>query len=65
VDAYDEDWTRLWGISLRGRARVLDGGDEAARALALLGAKYEQYRESPPTPPVLAIDVDEWRGWSA
>jgi PPOX class probable F420-dependent enzyme len=65
VDRYAEDWSRLWWIRLRGRARVLDGGDEAERALALLVAKYEQYAEAPPTAPVLAIDVDEWRGWSA
>jgi PPOX class probable F420-dependent enzyme len=65
VDEYDEDWSRLWWVRLRGRARVLDDGDEARRALALLIDKYRQYRDAPPTPPVLAIDVDEWRGWSA
>jgi PPOX class probable F420-dependent enzyme len=65
VDRYDEDWTRLWWVRLRGRARVLDGGEEAELALALLGEKYEQYNEVPPRPPVLAIDVDEWRGWDA
>jgi PPOX class probable F420-dependent enzyme len=65
VDRYDEDWTRLWWVRLRGRARVLDAGEEAERALALLAEKYEQYRDGPPTAPVLAIDVAEWRGWSA
>jgi PPOX class probable F420-dependent enzyme len=65
LDEYDEDWTKLWWVRLRGRARVLDDGDEARRALALLTDKYGQYRDTPPTPPVLAIDVDEWRGWSA
>jgi PPOX class probable F420-dependent enzyme len=65
VDHYDDDWARLWWVRLRGRARVLDNGDEAERALALLQAKYEQYRRSPPSLPVLAVDIDEWRGWSA
>jgi PPOX class probable F420-dependent enzyme len=65
VDRYDEDWSRLWWVRLRGRARVLDDGDEAAHALALLVEKYEQYREAPPSAPVLAVDVAEWRGWSA
>ena len=65
VDHYDDDWSRLWWVRMRGRARVLDGGDEAAQALALLAEKYEQYRAEPPSPPVLAVDVDEWRGWSA
>jgi hypothetical protein len=44
---------------------VLDGGEEAERALSLLAQKYEQYRETAPGFPVLAVDVDEWRGWSA
>jgi PPOX class probable F420-dependent enzyme len=63
VDHYEEDWTRLWWLRLRGLARVLDDGDEAKRALALLAEKYEPYRRDPPAPPVLAIDVEEWRGW--
>jgi PPOX class probable F420-dependent enzyme len=65
VDHYDEDWTQLWWVRLRGRARVLDDGEEASRALALLAAKYEQYRDAPPGLPVLAIAIDEWRGWAA
>jgi PPOX class probable F420-dependent enzyme len=65
VDHYDDDWARLWWVRLRGRARVLDGGVEAQRALALLAEKYPQYRDAPPGVPVLAIDVDEWRSWSA
>jgi PPOX class probable F420-dependent enzyme len=65
VDHYEDDWTRLWWVRLRGRARVLDGDDEAVRALEALAAKYEQYRDEPPGLPVLAVDVDDWRGWSA
>lgn len=63
VDHYAEDWRALWWVRLRGRARVLDGGAEAERALDLLAAKYEQYRDRRPRPPVLALDVDEVRGW--
>jgi PPOX class probable F420-dependent enzyme len=65
VDHYDDDWRRLWWVRLRGRARVLDSGDEAERALRLLTEKYEQYASKPPGCPVLAIDVSEWRGWGA
>jgi PPOX class probable F420-dependent enzyme len=65
VDHYDEDWSRLWWVRLRGRARVLEVGDEMARALELLRAKYPQYRDASPTAPVLAIDVDDWRSWAA
>jgi hypothetical protein len=65
VDHYEEEWSRLWWVRLRGHARVLDGGPEAERALALLRDKYRQHRDEPPAPPVLAVDVEEWRGWSA
>jgi PPOX class probable F420-dependent enzyme len=65
VDEYDEDWSRLWWARLRGRARVLDEGDEARHALELLREKYEQYAETAPEVPVLAVDVDEWRSWAA
>ena len=65
VDHYEEDWRRLWWIRLRGRARVLDDGEERVRALALLQEKYPQYRTEPPDGPVLAVDVTEVREWSA
>jgi PPOX class probable F420-dependent enzyme len=65
VDRYDDDWALLWWARLRGHARVLDGGDEAERALALLVGKYPQYRDARPGLPVLAIDIEEWRGWAA
>ena len=63
VDEYQDDWSRLWWIRLRGRARVLDSGEEHDRALRLLTDKYPQYRSDPPGRPVLAIDVLEVRAW--
>ena len=65
VDHYADDWDDLWWIRLRGRARVLDGGEEHDRAIALLTEKYPQYRAEPPEGPVLAVDVVEVRTWSA
>jgi PPOX class probable F420-dependent enzyme len=65
VDHYEDDWSRLWWIRLRGRARVLDGGAELEKALRLLTEKYPQYRDEPPGPPVLAVDVTDVREWSA
>ncbi|HLB20160.1 MAG TPA: TIGR03668 family PPOX class F420-dependent oxidoreductase [Gaiellaceae bacterium] len=65
VDHYEDDWDQLWWIRLRGRARVLDGGDERDRALALLQEKYPQYRTDPPGGPVLAVDVTDVREWRA
>lgn len=65
VDAYDEDWTALWWVRLRGRARVLEPGPERERAVAALRAKYAQYERDPLDGPVLAVDLDEWASWTA
>jgi PPOX class probable F420-dependent enzyme len=65
VDHYEDDWSGLWWIRLRGRARVLDEGEERERALELLAEKYPQYRREPPDGPVLAVDVTEVRTWSS
>jgi PPOX class probable F420-dependent enzyme len=65
VDHYEEDWTRLWWIRLRGRARVVDDGDELEHAVSLLADKYPQYRREPPDGPVLAVTLVERRDWDA
>lgn len=65
VDHYEDDWTALWWVRLRGTARVLEGGEERERALDALATKYAPYRERRPAGPVLAVDVEEWKGWSA
>src|SRR5579872_4365947 len=42
VDRYDEDWTRLGWVMLRGRAEILAAGTEHDSAQALLRARYAQ-----------------------
>jgi PPOX class probable F420-dependent enzyme len=44
ADRYDEDWTRLGWVLLRGKAEILAGGDEHRTAQALLRARYRQLR---------------------
>lgn len=65
VDHYEQNWSRLWWVRLDGAAQVLDEGPTVERAIELLVAKYPQYRREPPTPPVLAVRIESWRGWSA
>jgi PPOX class probable F420-dependent enzyme len=65
VDHYEDDWNKLWWVRLQGSGRIVESGEEHDRALALLAAKYPQYREEPPPGPVLVIDLDGWRGWRA
>lgn len=65
VDHYEDDWSRLWWVLLRGQARVVETGPERDLALAILSDKYSQYRDSPPTGAVIVMPIDEWRGWAA
>jgi PPOX class probable F420-dependent enzyme len=65
IDHYEEDWSRLWWVRLRGRGRVLEEGEERERALALLAEKYPQYRVEPPVDAAIAIDLHDWREWHA
>jgi PPOX class probable F420-dependent enzyme len=64
IDAYSEDWSRLWWVRLDGRGRVVTDPAEAALAVDALCAKYEQYAARPPAGPVLAVDVRRWVTWS-
>jgi PPOX class probable F420-dependent enzyme len=62
IDHYDDDWTRLWWVRLRGRAHVVERDH---RALELLCAKYPQYRERPPLGPFIVVDIEVRTAWSA
>lgn len=64
VDAYDEDWTRLAYVQLRGSAAVLEEGHERVAALRLLRAKYRQYASmSLDGMPVLRVAVERAIAW--
>lgn len=66
VDHYEEDWPALWWVRADGRGRILDADEPEGRdAIALLLARYPQYRHQPPGGPVVAIDVARWSHWSA
>ena len=64
-DQYSDDWSELWWVRVSGTARILTEGDERARAVNALRGKFPQYREQPLDNAVVAIDVEEWLGWSA
>jgi len=44
VDHYDEDWRKIGYVILRGKAKILQTGEEHDHALFLLQRKYRQYR---------------------
>ncbi|GAA4026881.1 MULTISPECIES: TIGR03668 family PPOX class F420-dependent oxidoreductase [Streptomyces] len=64
VDHYDEDWFTLWWARADGHGDVLEEGQERDRAVGLLCDKYEQYKDSPPKGPVVAVRVEQWSGWA-
>jgi PPOX class probable F420-dependent enzyme len=68
ADHYADDWTSLWWVRADGEATILAEPRLAAAPLALLTARYPQYRGTTRTPltgPVITIRVQRWTGWAA
>jgi len=67
VDAYREDWRRLWYVLVLGPAAVIAAGTpEHLRAVGLLRRKYRQYRRMRlEDRPVLRISPRRVVSWSA
>lgn len=66
VDRWDEDWTRLAWIMLRGPAEILHTGEEHDRAQSLLRERYTQYRVMDLAPlPVIALRIARVTSWGA
>jgi PPOX class probable F420-dependent enzyme len=67
IDQYDEDWTQLWYILIRGKAKLLPmrGHKERTWALRKLRAKYPQYagRMLPNDAPIIRITPDRTAFW--
>lgn len=69
VDDWDEDWTRLAWVLVRGHAAIVDDAAAHAAALVLLRARYPQYRamalDDPVAHPVVRIVPTRVRIWRA
>jgi len=66
VDRWDEDWTRLAWVMLRGTAEILASGEEHDRAQRCLRQRYQQYRAMDLSPlPVIAIRIRSVLSWGA
>jgi PPOX class probable F420-dependent enzyme len=66
ADRYDDaDWTALWWVRARGRARIVDDGDDLVAAVDALVGRYQQYAEHRPGGPVIVVHVTGWKGWAA
>ena len=66
VDHYDEDWRQLSYVQLRGSAEIIQDGNEYRRAIRLLEAKYQQYKELPlEGRPIIKVSVERMVSWAA
>jgi PPOX class probable F420-dependent enzyme len=66
VDRYDQDWSRLAWLQVRGRADLVEEPAERARALAALRARYPQYRTMDlESRPLIRVTPERVVGWSA
>ena len=72
ADHYEDDWDRLWWARADGHAAILGrlagtAGRQAdlAGPLALLAARYPQYRANLPAGPLIRIQVERWTGWAS
>ena len=58
VDVYSEAWSQLRGVTVQGRARLVDRGPEFRRVRDLLYAKYPQYRTEAALSPSDSVIVE-------
>jgi PPOX class probable F420-dependent enzyme len=64
VDRYDEDWSRLGWVMLRGAAEILDSGPEHDEAQAALRQRYPQLAAMDIAAlPVVAVRIDRVASW--
>jgi PPOX class probable F420-dependent enzyme len=64
ADRWDEDWTRLGWVMLRGPTEILADGGEHDRAQALLRSRYRQYQGMELADlPVIAMRIERVTSW--
>ena len=64
ADHYDEDWSRLGWVMIRGRAEILGVGAEHDDAQQLLRTRYPQYQMMAIDDlPVIAIRIERVTSW--
>jgi PPOX class probable F420-dependent enzyme len=67
IDEYQEDWTQLWYVLIRGKARLIpkSAHKERARAIRKLRAKYPQYARGmlADDAPIIRITPERTTSW--
>jgi PPOX class probable F420-dependent enzyme len=68
IDHYEEDWSQLAYVLIRGHARVVEDAEEYLVAMRHLRDKYVQYRGMSMTPeknPIVKIEPESVHAWGA
>jgi PPOX class probable F420-dependent enzyme len=65
VDHYDDDWHRLWWVRADGTGKVLDAPPVEHPGIQALVQRFPQYRDEPPSGPLLVVTVHRWTGWTS
>ena len=66
ADHYEEDWTRLAWLQVRGSAALVEDARERTRAFAALRERYPQYRTMDlESRPLIRITPRQVVGWAA
>ena len=66
VDHYEEDWTKLIWVMVKGSGLLVESGEAYTTGIRLLETKYAQYRQlSLKDRPLIVITPSEITSWSA
>jgi PPOX class probable F420-dependent enzyme len=65
VDHYDDDWTQLWWVRADGVAEVVEAPPAGHPGIQALVQRFPQYRDEPPSRPLLVVTVQRWSGWAS
>ncbi len=66
VDSYDEDWTRLAWVLVKGLGKFVESGEAHREGVRLLEAKYPQYEDMPLGEcPLIVVTPTEVSSWGA
>ena len=67
IDEYDEDWTQLWYVLIRGKAKIIpqSADKERSGAIRKLKAKYPQYARGMlgDDAPIIRITPERTTSW--
>ena len=65
VDHYEDDWRRLWWVRADGTGEVVAAPSGEHPGIRALVQRFPQYRDEPPSGPLLVVTVHRWTGWTS